>query len=155
MCPLCVRRYLVAVLTLVLLSAGPVAAQTLHRADAFGRLKPGSTARVRPIGGERFEGVVVPTNSDTLGLWANNHLVEYTLADIDSLWARGTFSRHGAVVGAVLGFLPVGVSCAQELDECGLIPMGIVLPVVGAGLGALVGGGLPRWLLRYARTGPG
>lgn len=92
-----VRRYPVAVLTLVLLSAGPLAAQTLHRADTFGGLKSGSTARVPPI----------------------------------------------------------GVSCAQELDECGLIPLGIVLPVVGAGLGALVGGCLPRWLLRYARTGPG
>ena len=152
---MCVRRYLVAVLTLVLLSAGPVAAQTLRRADAFGRLKFGSTARVRPISGERFEGAVVSMNSDTLGLWANNRLVEYTLADIDSLRAKGTFSRHGAVVGAVLGFLPIGVSCARELDECGLIPLGIVLPVVGAGLGAVVGGCLPRWLLRYARTGPG
>lgn len=139
-----------AALILLFLCNTLAAAQTLDRPAAFGSLREGITVRVRSAEG-RFEGYLAAPRLDTLGLLGNDgSLSLFPYAGIDSLWVRGKpHYGYGALIGAIVAFLPIGIACAQELDECGLIPFGIILPAVGAYVGVLIGAHIPSWRLHF------
>ena len=76
---------------------------------------------------------------------------------VDTLWTRGTSTKQGALVGAVLGLglgiaFAVAASDSEDMDmQKDLLWLGSLgIGTVGGGLvGALVGTAIPRWNRQY------
>jgi hypothetical protein len=124
------------------------------------RLKPGQRIRLLIVDGPRLEARIAGFTSDpaALRLTADSAV---PLAAIDSLWQRRTRAGTGAWIGAAaLGVPSVifwGWFCNAVSEGTGCDAWNVVAGLslagaaVGAGLGALIGSGVVRWELRYAR----
>ena len=125
------------------------------------RLKPGQRIRVLTVDGARLEARIAGLTSEpaAVRLDATDSLVPLTA--IDSLWQRRTRAGTGAWVGAAaLGVPSVifwGWFCNAVSEGTGCDAWNVVAGLslagaaVGAGVGALIGSGVVRWELRYAR----
>ncbi len=119
----------------------PALAQT--RPDLNSGALMGRTVRIRPSGAARVQGLVARLDEDSIGLHREGALHMLPRAALDTIWVRHDHAGTGAIVGALLGVIPVVASCADTVDECGLVPGIPVLPTSGAGLGALIGWAVP------------
>jgi hypothetical protein len=127
------------------------------------RLKPGQRIRLLIVDGPRLEARVAGLTNDpaAVRLDATDSLVPLTA--IDSLWQRRTRAGTGAWIGAAaLGVPSVifwGWFCNAVSEGTGCDAWNVVAGLslagaaVGAGVGALIGSGVVRWELRYARPG--
>ncbi len=140
------RRSIPLVLAL-LVAAAPAPAQ--QRAALDSRVRLGQRLRIQPQAQPLREGVLSRLDADSLSLRDGDTLHTIARSAVDSLWARGSHFRAGALVGAVVGTLPVILACADTLDECGLLPNGVILVAGSAGIGALIGSALHRWKRIY------
>lgn len=126
-------------------------------------LKPGQIVRIRARGGERIESRIVSVGG-TPGLMLQADSTPFDGSTIDSLWVRGRRTGLGAIVGAVVfgaATSGVGLAACKGLSEspssCGsdtTVPLFLAGAAGGALIGALIGSGIPKWQLRYARSGP-
>ena len=124
------------------------------------RLKPGQRIRVLTVDGARVDARIAGfTNEPAVLRLAADSAVP--LAAIDSLWQRRTRAGTGAWIGAAaLGVPSVifwGWFCNAVSEGTGCDAWNVVAGLslagaaVGAGVGALIGSGVVRWELRYAR----
>jgi len=139
----------VALAALLVLPGGTLHAQTPSdsvRSEAVRALQPGAAVRFA-LSGTRGSGQVEAAMDGGLVLWpaGGGDPLRLERARLDSLWVRGDAAGAGAAVGTVLGLVPVVASCGQELDECGLVPNGLVVVAVSAGVGYLVGRRIETW----------
>ena len=137
------------------------AAQATPRAEflaAVARLTPGKQVRVA-VAGHRRTGAYLGTAGDNLTLGAPAPPSRIPLGSIDTLWARGTAWKPGAIVGGSLGAVLIGLYVAAVAGVCDSADCpepataGVVGGLVGAAGGALVGAGIgaliPKWKRRY------
>ena len=135
-------------LLLVLAAATTLDAQISENATARLRLK--QTIRVRASALEPIEGRL--RASDVVGLTvatSRGTVTSIRWETLDSLWVRRHPVRNGAIIGGIVGLTPVLLTCGQAIDECGLIPYGILIPAAGAVLGSFVGAVFPKWKRLY------
>ena len=130
-------------------SAPPLSAQAppdSARVEAARRLQPGSVVRFTAAG-ERGSGWVEEVGGDRLllRLDGGGDPMRLDPARLDSLWVRTDAAGAGAAVGAVVGLVPVVATCGQELDECGLVPNGVLVVAASAALGWVVGRRIDSW----------
>ncbi len=131
----------------LLLLASPAAGQRASAPDARELL--GRHVRVRPLTGPLAEGVLTRFDLDTLAWREGDAVRAIPRAALDTLWTRGARWRGGALVGTLVGAVPVALVCADTLDECGLVPNGVGLIAGSAVVGALIGSALHRWTRVY------
>ena len=145
----------------VLLAILPTALSAQDSLPApLARLKPGQRIRLLIVDGPRLEAWFAGLTSAPAALRLSADSV-IALADIDSLWQRRTRAGTGAWVGAAaLGVPSVifwGWFCNAVSEGTGCDAWNVVAGLslagaaVGAGVGALIGSGVVRWELRYAR----
>lgn len=98
-----------------------------------------------------FEGRVLHT-----GAWlevATDSVPQRIAASaIDSLWIRKSYKGVGGLIGAVATVTFVSALCAGELDECGVVPNGVILVGVSTGIGYALGSLVSRWRLVFSRA---
>jgi hypothetical protein len=150
-----------ALLWTILLATLPTALPAQDSLPApLAQLKPGQRIRLLTVEGRRLEARIAGLMSDPAGL----QLVADSaipLAAIDSLWRRRTRAGTGALIGAAAVGVPSvifwGWFCNAVSEGTGCDAWNVVAGLslagaaVGAGVGALIGSGVVRWELRYAR----
>ena len=157
------RRIALAVLRTAFFSlvlTAPLLAQQPSRPlrDVF----PGSTARVRVQSDDVIEGVVVRVLPDTMIISPKTGPRAIPIAQMDSLWIRGTNIRSGTIIGAAVGAvagMAFAIVAARGSCDYGqdctdgyfvAIPIGaVLLGLPGALAGSLVGSLTPKWVLRF------
>lgn len=129
---------------------------------AIDRLDAGNTIRVRtPVDMAlgKFSGV---SNGSIMLKQDAATVREIGFADVNELWKRSSYARHGAITGGVigtvaltaLGSLFVKVSCEQP-DHCrnDYPTVALYSLAIGGGGGALLGAGVgyavKRWIRLY------
>ena len=143
------HRTLLAVILVLLASAGQAVAQT--------GLRAGQTVRVRLHDGPRLEGRLVAVDTAPAVLRFADHEAPVPLASVDSLWLRGTKAGTGAMIGGIIvggasiafwSALCIGLGEGGGCDSWGAVAGA---SAAGAAAGALLGAGLgslsSRWRL--------
>ncbi len=155
------RRFALAALAALSISAPLRAQRAPAPAPAQPVLEPGKRIRVETSGGPRLEGRFERYEGDSLVLRTTDaSRVAVPVPSLTAVWVRGNALKTGAIVGGaagavVTGFL-VGGLCGLARNEdgipgnegvdagCAAAGAGIGL-VVGGGVGAGVGALIPRW----------
>lgn len=116
------------------------------RIEAVERLRPGSAVRFT-VAGRRGIGVLEEVAGRGLLVRTDrgDGVARLAPARLDSLWVRGDAAGPGAALGMVLGLVPVVALCGDGVDECGLVPNGLLLVGASAAVGYWVGRGLESW----------
>jgi hypothetical protein len=160
---------LVAVISLPLLVVGCIdvflptfgSAQTpdpvATRQAALQALSDSQWIRLTSASFGRREGQLLAHSATELVLALEPEPLRIPATRIDTLWAKGTASKSGAIVGGLLG-AGVGVLVATQAVEKGETPGADWVLAIGGGgavsgglLGALIGSAFPRWQRRYPR----
>ncbi len=108
----------------------------------------------------RLTGRAGVVSNDTLDFAEDNAVRRIPISTIDTLWIRGGASTEGAIVGASLGaiFGVLAVASFQGMDDAGGSDDGSVgqymagaflVAFLAGGVGALVGGAIPKWKRQY------
>lgn len=139
------------VLLLAWLALGPSTADAqvggdTARVEAVRALRPGATVRLS-VSGVRTAGRVEEGVQGRVRLRPldGGDPVAFDPARLDSLWVRGNAAGAGAATGTLLGLVPVVATCGEDVDECGLVPNGLVVVGVSAAVGYLVGRKIGTW----------
>jgi hypothetical protein len=162
---------LLVLATLLAASAGAALAQDTSAAAPHTREHPLSkglrplltTVRVRTDDGGHLAGVVQRAAPDTLLIRQRRlhpAITSLPHSAIDSLWARRSAWRRGAVIGALAG-AAFYVHTASTLDDDDVNAAHMMVPtttgeavvfgvVVGGGFGTFIGSRFRHWQLRYA-----
>lgn len=154
------RRILDCLLLVSALMAVPSKAE--GQRAALAGLHVGATARFSRAGGHRLVGSILSVRGDTVSLAGDTASLRLPLAQVDSIWIRGTAMRRGAGIGALAGgvatALIVAATCGGPdndwcVDFAGKAFMGalgsVVGGVFGGFLGAVLGDSIPTWQLRF------
>lgn len=108
--------------------------------------------RIRVVAsGVTHEGRVLRTGA-WLEIGTDSLPARIAASAIDSLWVHRRHGGIGALVGGLVGAAPVIAICGQELDECGLVPNGLLIIGFGAGLGYVFGSAFSSWRLVLGRA---
>lgn len=109
-------------------------------------------ARVRVMAASLLQEGRVMERGESLELSAGDSSVRIQLIDIDSLWVRRTATATGAAVGLIIGLLPIVLMCRDSIDECGVVPNGLLIIGASTGVGAAIGASIVRWRLVFGRA---
>jgi hypothetical protein len=136
------------------LGIGQTGGTSVMRQSAIESLHDSQWVRLTTPGLGRSEGRLLARNPTELILSPAPRTVRIPAADIDTIWTRGSSTRTGLLVGALLG-AGLGVVAASALGEADvdrgtLMAASIGLGTAGGGLlGALFGTAVPRWKRSY------
>lgn len=132
------------------------------RTAALESLRVSRWIRIHVQGGGVIEGRVLGVGRDSLFVATSGGEQRLPIAALDSWWVRGRAAKTGAIVGAIpgviggtgFGILYNAAFCANA--EWGDDPCLVAIPIsavvvggVGAGIGALIGAGVPKWHRKF------
>ena len=121
------------------------------------RISTGTQLRVQRIAGGRAEGALREVLADAITLGNGDVRERVTLLDIVTVWRRGSFAMHGAIIGALIGLVIGGMVAMKAFVLVGAF-LAIKALVIAVGIcgvvGALFGGALGAWLPRWSRVWP-
>ena len=130
-------------------------------ATVLQRLEAGQRLRVE-LAERRHEGRLVGFHADSvvIGSGAAGAYVTVPVGELGRLWTRGNSAGTGALVGGGAGLLVGGLfgawlgtfACSETSEDCaleGALAVGGLGLAGGAGVGALVGLVIPRWVQRW------
>jgi hypothetical protein len=121
----------------------------------------GQHGRVSAAGERRrFEGRVIRVAGDSVFIADAGRVRALPMGLIDTLWVRRRATGRGALVGALVGGVPLalalGALCAGYGDDCGNNVTGAAAAgfVIGGGAGALLGSAIGSVVVRWERRIP-
>jgi hypothetical protein len=124
---------------------------------ALARLRPGKEVRLHTAELGRLEGRLLSLSDSAVTVGMSPAETSVALAEIDTLWQRGSAAKTGAIVGGIVGGLAgaVGGALITALDYsydtgpgAGAAGGGAIGVVTGALLGGAIGAVIPRWRRR-------
>lgn len=110
--------------------------------------------RLASPGFGRREGRLLSRNPTELILSPAPRPVRVPAAEVDTIWTRGTSTKTGLIVGALLG-AGLGLVAGSGLGEAEVDRGTLMVASIGLGmgsgglLGAIFGTALPRWKRSY------
>ena len=141
-------------LSMPALATGQTGDNSVMRQTAIESLHDSQWVRLTSPGAGRRDGRILARNPTELILSPAPEPVRVPAADIDTIWTRGSSTKTGLIVGALLG-AGLGIVAGSALGEADsprgeLMGATIGLGMAGGGLlGALFGTAVPRWKRSY------
>ena len=124
---------------------------------ALRRISIGTQLRVQRISGGRAEGALKEVLADAITLGNGDVRERITLLEIVTVWRRGSFAMHGAIIGFVAGLAIGGMIAMKAFVLVGAF-LAIKALLIAVGIfgivGALFGGALGAWLNRWSKVWP-
>lgn len=110
----------IAVLAL-LLNNSPASSQ--FRPEMPPRISVGQDLKVQADDGVRFSGRVASFDPTSFVLKSPDETRTFLWSATDSVWVARHPARTGALIGGLVGMVPIVLICGQAVDECGLDEM--------------------------------